>query len=143
VAPHRTAAGLRPPPDPWQPLGGDHLGDPGAVEPDALGGQRGGDLVDGVPGRAQLEDPLAGGILGRGGLRPRLGGPEELGCPGPEVAHRGEQASGGVAEPGGRLGGGYALGQVGAQRLVPALRRGGRGEEEFAARSGRGLGVSR
>ena len=44
---------------------------------------------------------LAGAVFG-----PGLPEQEELGCPGPEVAHRGEQAGGGVAEPGGCLSGG-------------------------------------
>ena len=49
---------------------------------------------------------------------------------------------GGVAGPGGGLGGGQALGQVGAQRLIPAVRRGLRAEEELPAGPG-GLRVFR
>ena len=124
--PGRAAAlGVRAAPQPGQPLRGDHLGDPGPVQRGALGRQRFGDLVDRVPGGAQLDDPRPGGVLARRGLRPGPAGDEELPGPGAEVPHRRQQRRGGVAEPGGGLGGGQPLGQVGAQRLIPAVRRGG------------------
>jgi len=115
---------------------GDHLGDPGPVQTGALRRERFGDLVDGVPGRAQLNDPRAGGVLGRGGLRAGPAGDEELPRAGAEVPDRRQQAGGGVAEPGGGLVGGQALGEVGAQRLIPAVRRGVRAEEELSAGPG-------
>ena len=40
-------------------------------------------------------------------------------------------------EPGGGLGGGQPLGQVGAQRLIPPVRGAVRAEEELPARPGR------
>jgi hypothetical protein len=132
-----AAAGVGAAPQPGQSLPGDHLGDPGPVQRGALGGQRDGDLVDGVPGGAQLDDPGAGGVLARRGLRAGPAGDEEVPGPGAEVARCREQARRGVAEPGGGLARGQALGQVGAQRLMPAVRRGGRAEEELPAGPGR------
>jgi hypothetical protein len=114
----------------------DHLGDPGPVQRCALGRQHLGDLVDGMPGRPQLDDPRPGGVLGRGGLRPALAGGEEVPGPGAEVPHRRQQRGGGVAEPGGGLGCWQALGEVGAQRLVPAVRRAVRVQEELPAGPG-------
>ena len=133
--PGRPAAlGIRAAPQPGQPLGGDHLSDPGPAQRRALGGQRPGDLIDRVPARAQLQDPGPGGVLARRGLRAGPAGDEELPRPGAEVSHRRQQRGGGVAEPGGRLAGGQPLGQVGAQRLIPPLRRRLRAEEELPAR---------
>ena len=80
-----AAVGLRAAPHPGQALLGDHLGDPGPVQLGALGGQGLGDLVDRVPGGAQLDDPRPGGVLGRGGLRAGPAGDEELPGPGAEV----------------------------------------------------------
>jgi hypothetical protein len=67
---------------------GDHLGDPGPVQRGALGRQCLGDLIDGVPGAAQLDDPGAGGVLGRGGLRAGSAGDEEIPGPVAEVPYR-------------------------------------------------------
>ena len=141
AGPPRSASGRRH--SPGQPLVGDHLGDPGPVQRGALGRQRLGDLVDGVPGGAQLDDPRPGGVLARRGLRAGLAGDEELPGPGAEVPHRRQQRGGGVAEPGGGLGGGQALGEVGAQRLVPAVRGAVRAEEVLPARPGGLLRVFR
>ena len=132
-----AAVGVGAAPHPGQSLLGDHLGDPGPVQRDALGRERGGDLVDGVPGGAQLDDPRPCGVLGRRGLRAGPAGDEELPAAGTEVPHRRQQARGGVAEPGSGLGRGQPLGQVGAQRLIPAVRRGGRAQEELPAGPGR------
>ena len=141
--PGRPAAlGVGAAPQPGQPLGGDHLGDPGPVQRGALRRQRFGDLVDGVPGRAQLDDPGPGGVLARRGLGPGPAGDEELPGPGAEVPHRRQQRRGGVAEPGGGLGGGQALGQVGAQRLIPAVRRGLRAAGRTPRRAGQAEGLS-
>ena len=96
-----------------------------------------------MPGGAQLDDPGPGGVLARRGFRAGSGGDEEVPGSGAEVPDRGQQRRGGVAEPGGGLGGGQALGQVGAQRLIPPLRRGLRAEEELPARPGRMLRVFR
>ena len=136
--PGRPAAlGVRTAPHPGQPLLGDHLGDPGPVQRGALGRERSGDLVDRVPGGAQLDDPRPCGILARRGLRPGPAGDEEVPGPGAEVPHRRQQRRRGIAEPGGGLVGGQALGQVGAQRLIPAVRRGLRLQEELPAGPGR------
>jgi len=83
-----AALGVGAAPQPGQPLISDHLGDPGPVQRGALGGQRRGDLIDRVPGDAQLEDPGAGGVLARRGLGPWPAGGEELPRPGAEVPHR-------------------------------------------------------
>jgi hypothetical protein len=131
-----AAVGVGAAPQPGQPFGGDYLGDPGPVQRGALGGQSPGDLVDGVPGRAQLDDPRAGGVLGRGGLRAGPAGDEELPGPAAEVPYRRQQARGGVAGPGRGLCRGQALGQIGAQRLIPAVRRGLRVQEELPAGPG-------
>jgi hypothetical protein len=120
---------------------GDHLGNPGPVQRGAAGRERFGDLVDGVPGGAQLDDPGAGGVLGRGGLRAGPAGDEELPRPGAEVPDRRQQRRGGVPEPGGGLIRGQALGQVGAERLIPAVRRAVRAQEELPARPGRLRGI--
>ena len=141
--PRRPAAlGVGAAPQPGQSFIGDHLGDPGPVQRGALRGQRRGDLVDGVPGGAQFEDAGPGGVLARRGLGAGPAGGEELPCPGAEVPHRRQQRRGGVAGPGGRLGGGQSLSEIGAQRLIPAVRRGFRAEEELPAGPG-GLRVFR
>jgi hypothetical protein len=105
-----AALGVGAAPQPGQSLIGDHLGDPGPVQRGALCGQRIGDLVDGVPGGAQFDDPRPGGVLGRSGLRAGPAGDEELPGPAAEVPHCRQQARGGVAEPGGGLAGGQPLG---------------------------------
>jgi len=87
--PGRPAAfGIGAAPHPGQPLPGDHLGDPGPVQRGAPGRQCLADLVDGVPGGAQLDDPGAGGVLGRGSLRAGPAGDEELPRAGAEVPDR-------------------------------------------------------
>ena len=132
-----AALGVGAAPHPGQPLSGDHLGDPGPVQRGTLGRQRGGDLVDRVPGGAQLDDPRPGGVLARRGLRAGPAGDEELPGPGAEVPHRRQQGCGRIPGPGGSLGSGQPLGQVGAQRLIPPVRRAVRAEEELPARPGR------
>jgi hypothetical protein len=49
LAAHAAACGVGSAPDPGQALGGDDLGDAGAVERCAFSGERVGDLVDGMP----------------------------------------------------------------------------------------------
>jgi hypothetical protein len=120
-----AAGGVRAAPDPRQPGLGDHFVDPGAVQRDAFAGQHRADLVDRVALRAQLDDPGAGGVLARRGLRAGPGVGEEVPGPatiGPEVAHRRVQARGGVAEALRDRGGGLAVQQVRPQRLVPPMR---------------------
>ena len=96
--------------------------------------QGGGDLSDAVPGRAQLQPPLARSVpvALRGPFGPGRGGGEQVQ---PALAQqRGHlpDGGGGVAEPVGGLGGGHLVQEIGAQRLVPALRRAGRGGEVLA-----------
>ncbi len=67
---------------------GEYLSDPGAVERGRGAGQRLGDLSGGVPGPAQLDDALPGGVFGRGLGRPRAGVKEKPGLAGPEIAYR-------------------------------------------------------
>jgi hypothetical protein len=124
-------------PQPRQPLIRDHLGDPGPVQRGAFGGQRGGDLVNGVPGGTQFQDPGPGGVLARRGPGPGLAGNKELPRSGAEIPHRRGQRRRRIPEPGGGLGGRQPLGEVGPQRLVPAVRRRVRAEEEFPAGPGR------
>ncbi len=131
-----AAGGFGPAPDPGQTRLGDDLADPGAVQPDALGGQCGGDLVDGVPLGAQGDDPGAGGVLAGCGFGAGAGIVEEVLCPGAEVGHGRVQPGGGVAEPGGHGRGGFTVEQVGTQCLVAGLRARGGDGEEFAARPG-------
>ena len=137
MAAHAAACGVGSAPDPGQALGGDDLGDAGAVERCAFSGERVGDLVDGMPGASQLEDARACGVLCRRGFGSAFAGEEELTCPGPELAYRGEKAAGGVAKPGCRLGRGQALGEVCTQSLVTALGGAGWLEEELPAGPGR------
>ena len=118
---------------------GDDFGDPGPVQGQVLGCQRGGDLVDGVSKVAQLDDPVAGGVFARGALGSWGGGQEELLGAGPEVPDRGVQRRRGVAEPLRDLSGGLPVVQVGPQRLVPALGGVGRGREELPSRPHRVL----
>ena len=124
---------LRAAPQPGQPLGGDHLGDPGAVERGPFLGQREADLVDRVPRRAQLQDPFSGGLLGRRGLRARPAGAEKLPLPGAEVTHQRLHRGGRVPEPVRHLGRRQAVEQIGAQRLIAALGQVLRPGEELAA----------
>ena len=142
--PGRTAAlGVRTAPHPGQPLLGDHLGDSGPVQRGAFRRERSGDLVDRVPGGAQLDDPRPCGILARRGLRAGPAGDEEVPGAGAEVSHRRQQRRRGIAEPGGGLGGRQALGQVGTQRLIPAVRGAVRTEEELPTGPGGLLRVFR
>ena len=123
----RAAAALVAAGQPRQPLGVEDLPDGLRRDRHPLGGERGGDLGDRMPGRAQLQHPgpqLAGGLARAFGAGPGLGEQVQ-----PALAQqRGHlvDAGGGVAEPVGDLGGGHLLGEVGAQRLIPALRRAGR-----------------
>jgi hypothetical protein len=70
---------------------GDDFGDPGPVQREAFGGQRGGDLVDGVAVGTEFDDPAPGGVLTRCALGPWGGGEEELLGAGSEVPDRGVQ----------------------------------------------------
>ena len=54
---------------PAEPLLGEDLPDPGAVERGALGAQPGADLMHRQARPAQLDHPGAGSVLGRGALR--------------------------------------------------------------------------
>jgi hypothetical protein len=146
VAAGPAAGGVAAAPDPRQPGLGDDLVDPGAVQRDAFAGQHRADLVDRVALRAQLDDPGAGGVLARRGLRAGPGVGEEVPGPatiGPEVAHRRVQARSGVAEALRDRGGGLAVQQVGPQRLVAALRARFRGCEVLPAGPGRLTGRHR
>ena len=109
---------------PAEPLLGQDLPDPGAVERSALGAQPGADLVHRQARPAQLEHPGAGAVLGRGASGAGLAGRgEQLQPPGAEVAQQAGHAGAGVAGPLAGLGDSQALGEVGAQRLIPALVR--------------------
>jgi hypothetical protein len=126
-----------------QALVGEDLGHPSAIERRALSGHRGGDLIDGVPSRAQLNDPGTCRLLGRCHLRAGSGGDEEVPPAGAEVPHGRVQRLGGEAVAGGGLGGWQALDQVGPERLVaPVGGLGGLGEE-LPAGAGRVLGCYR
>ena len=57
-----AALGVGAAPQPGQALSGDHLGDPGPVQRGAFGGQRCGDLVDGMPGGAQYSPQVLAGL---------------------------------------------------------------------------------
>ena len=109
---------------PAEALLGEDLPDPGAVERGPLGAQPGADLVHRQARPAQLEHPGAGAVLGRGGLGAGPAGRgEQLQLPGAEVAQQAGHAGAGVAGPGAGLLDGQALGEVGAQRLIPPLVR--------------------
>jgi hypothetical protein len=114
---------------------GDHLGDPGPVQRQPVGGERDGDLVDGVAIRTQLDDPCPGGVLTRRALGPGGDGEEELLTASPEVPDRGVQCRRGVTEPLGDHRRGLAVVQVGPQGFVPALAGVGWGREELTSRS--------
>ena len=68
-----------------------------------------------------------------GAVRAGLASGEELSCAGAEVPHRRHQGGRGVTEPGGGLGSGQSLGEVGAQCLISAVGRAVRAEEELPA----------
>ncbi len=102
----------------------------------AIGGERGGDLGDAMPGGPQGErhgPQLPGGLARPFRAGPGIGEQAHL----PAAQQRGHlvHAGGGVAEPVSDLGGGHVVDEVGAQRLVPALGRAGRVEEVLRARS--------
>jgi hypothetical protein len=119
---------------PAEPLLGEDLPDPGAVERGPFGAQPGTDLVHRQARPAQLERPGAGAVLGRGGLGAGPAGRgEQLQLPGPEVAQQAGHTGAGVADPGAGLGDGQALGEVGAQRLIPPLVRVPGGSEVLRA----------
>ena len=115
---------------PRQSLGVEDL--PGGLCRDRhpLAGECGRDLGDRVPGGAQFQHPgaeLAGGLAGAFRAGPGLGEQVESAL----AQQRGHpvDAGGGVPEPVGGLCGGHLVEEVGAQRLVPALRgAGGIGE---------------
>jgi hypothetical protein len=119
-------------------LGGQDLGDPGAVERGALGGQHRGDLVGRAALLAQLDDAGPGRLLGRRDLGSWPGGNKELLRSGAKVAHRRQQRLGGVAKGAGDLGCWPPLVQVGPQRLVAAVGGALRLGEELASRPGWG-----
>jgi len=99
VAAGFAAFGVGTAPDPRQPGLGDHLADPGPVQPDPLAGQHGTDLVDGVPLSAQGDDPFPGGVLARGALGAGPGTGEEVPRPRTEVGHSRVKSGDGVPEP--------------------------------------------
>jgi len=115
---------------PGKPGLGEHLRDAGAVQRGRRAGQCLGDLGGRVPGPAQLDDLLPGGVLGRCPGRPRTGVEEEPALAGPEVAHRRTQRRRRVPGPRSSVGDRHPLIQVTTQRLVAAMvRTGGPGEE--------------
>ena len=93
------------------------------------------DVVDRVVLFAKFDDALAGGVPFRGSLGSRLGGLKPGQAPRPEFAAQRVQRGDAVAESLGRLLGRESLGQVGAQRLVLALRGTLRVQKELGARS--------
>ena len=110
---------------PRQSLGVEDLPDGLRRDRHPLAGERGGDLGDGMPGRAQFQHPATqfpGGLDGSFRARP---GPGEQVHPA-RAQQRGHlvHAGGGVPEPVRDLRGRQAVEHVGAQRLVPALPRG-------------------
>jgi hypothetical protein len=121
LASRRAPKPLGPTPQPGEALLGDHLGDAGAVERGTLGGEALGDLVDGMPRLAQLDDTGSDRLLGRGHLGPRAGGDEEVAAAGPELTHHGMHAVDGIPEPRRHLGHRITLVQIGPQGLVAAL----------------------
>jgi len=109
---------------------GEDLPDAGTVQRGSPGAQPGADLMHRQALAAQFYYPGPGAVLGRGafGAGP-TGRGEHLDPPGAEVAQQAGHARAGVAGPGAGLGDAEPLGEVGAQRLVPALvRLPGRGE---------------
>ena len=130
LAPRQATLGVRARPHPREAFLGEHLGHPGPVQLGALGGQDLGDLIRRPASPAQLDDPGPSGVLGRCALRAGFGVGEEVPSAGPEVSGHRLHAGGGVAEPAGRLRCARPLQQVGPQRLVPALVRGGGLREE-------------
>ena len=107
---------------PAEALLGKDLPYPGAVERSALRAQPGTDLIDRQALAAQFGHPCAGAVLGRGGLGAGLAGRgEQLQLPGPEITQQAGHCRSRVAGAG--LGDGQALGEVSAQRLIPALVR--------------------
>ena len=122
----RADTGLRlwPAQQPAEPLLGEDLRDGCAVQRGALPGQPGGDLVAGQPLPAQPDHPAADPLFGRGRPRRRPGlarRGEQLQLPRPPVADQVDHRPPGVAEPGRGLLIRQALGEVGAQRLIPSL----------------------
>jgi len=134
----RAAAALIAAAQSRQPLGIQDLPDGLRRDRHPLAGQRGGDLGDAVPGGAQLQCPGAqrpGGLARSFRAWPGLGeqGEPALAQQRGHLVHGG----GGVPEPVGYLGGGHAVEEIGAQRLIPALRRTGRLGEVLRALSHR------
>jgi hypothetical protein len=63
LATRGAAQHLRAAPEPLEPFLGDHLRDPGAIQRDPFPGEHERDLVDRVPCRAQLHDPVVRALL--------------------------------------------------------------------------------
>ncbi len=132
----RAAAALVTAGQPGNPLGVEDL--PGRLRRHrhSLAGERGGDLGHAVPGRAQFQHPgpqLAGGLARAFRAGPALGEQRQ-----PALAQQRRHlvhAGGGVPELVGDLAGGHVLGEVGTQRLVPALRCAGGCREVLRALS--------
>ena len=117
---------------PGQALGGQDLPHRLRGDRQALRGQRLGDLADAVLRGAQHQHPLAqfpGGLAGS--LRSGLGLGEQAQLPRPQQRGHLVHRRGGVAELVGHLRGGQLVHEVGAQRLVAALRRAAGLEEEL------------
>jgi hypothetical protein len=105
-----------------------------------------GEVLDWAAGQARRQGTSgsprpAGGVLGRGGFRAGPAGEEEVPGVDAEVPYCRQQRRGGCSRTGRRLFCGQSLGEVGAQRLVPAVRRGARAQEEFPAGPGRLRGI--
>src|SRR5664279_3913927 len=90
-----------------------------------------------VPGPAQLDDLLPGGVLGRCPRRTGAGVEEESGLPRPEVPDQRPQRRRRVPRPRRRLLDRHAFVQVAAQRFVAAVVRPGRPRKEVTTRSSR------
>ena len=121
-----------PPAEPAEPFLGEDLADAGAVEHDALGGERGADLIHRQAAPAQRDDAGAGGVLARCALGAGLAGRrEELERAGAEFPVDVDHRPAGVAE----LRAGHREGEpvdvVGAQCLVAAPVHLVRGGEEL------------
>jgi hypothetical protein len=83
---------------------------------------------------AENRTPAGGSSEGQ--APPGLAGDEEFARPAAKSRTADNRQAGGVAEPGGGVGAGQALGQVGARRLVSAACRGLRTQEVLPAGPG-------
>jgi hypothetical protein len=121
-----------PPAEPAEPFLGEDLADAGAVEHDALGGERGADLIHRQAAPAQRDDAGAGGVLARCALGAGLAGRrEELERAGAEFPVEVDHRPAGVAEPRAGHREGEPVDVVGAQCLVAAPVHLVRGGEEL------------